>query len=283
MIVDIHTHTLPDGIAAAAFASLSRKSHTKTFSDGTAAALSRSAKAAGIDLSVVQPAATNPRQVPHINDSVIEANEQTPKTRLLSFGCIHPDFPGWHEELGRLAAAGVKGVKIQSIYQGVDIDDPRSLRVLTRAGELGLVVLMHAGIDVGCPDARQAMPEKILNALKRCGPVTLVLAHMGGWRCWRQARELLAGTGVYIDTAFSLGPMTPIGDGYYKTAESLSRLREDEFVLQARAFGTDRVLFGTDSPWEDQAAELARVRVLPFTEEEKAAVLGGNAARLLGL
>lgn len=50
--------------------------------------------------------------------------------------------------------------------------------------------------------------------------------------------------------------------------------------------GSDRVLLGTDysgdmSDWRDQ---VTRIRgVVYLSEEEKALVLGGNAARLMGL
>ena len=48
------------------------------------------------------------------------------------------------------------------------------------------------------------------------------------------------------------------------------------------AHPADRMLFGTDSPWSDQTAELARWRALGLPEDRLAAALGGNAARLLG-
>ena len=60
-------------------------------------------------------------------------------------------------------------------------------------------------------------------------------------------------------------------------------LSSDDAVRIIRCFGTDRVLFGTDSPWSSQADTLQAVRALPLTEEEKAAILYGNAAGLLGL
>jgi predicted TIM-barrel fold metal-dependent hydrolase len=41
------------------------------------------------------------------------------------------------------------------------------------------------------------------------------------------------------------------------------------------------VLFGSDGPWTDPAAEIAHLRRLPFTPEELEGILGGNAARLL--
>ena len=48
-VIDFHTHTFPDKIAPRAIASLSSKSHTRAFTDGTLKALKDSMKAAGID------------------------------------------------------------------------------------------------------------------------------------------------------------------------------------------------------------------------------------------
>lgn len=53
MIVDFHTHTFPDRIAAKAVEKLSHASHTAAFSDGTAAGHAASMRASGIDASVV--------------------------------------------------------------------------------------------------------------------------------------------------------------------------------------------------------------------------------------
>jgi predicted TIM-barrel fold metal-dependent hydrolase len=43
------------------------------------------------------------------------------------------------------------------------------------------------------------------------------------------------------------------------------------------------VLFGTDSPWADQKAEVALLEKSGLTETELAAVFHDNAAKLLGL
>jgi predicted TIM-barrel fold metal-dependent hydrolase len=50
-----------------------------------------------------------------------------------------------------------------------------------------------------------------------------------------------------------------------------------------RLFGAQRILFGSDSPWNDQCGEVEKIRALPLSEGEKTAILGGNAAELLGL
>ena len=282
MIIDFHTHTFPDKIAAAAIEKLSKLSHSRPFSDGTAGGLAASAKAAGIDLSVILPVATSTKQVPSINDYAAKANETTETTGLLSFGCMHPDYPDWKQELSRIAALGLKGIKLHPVYQDVDFDDMRYLRILERAGELGLVVITHSGLDIGYPGVERCTPQMTLNAVKQVGTVKLVLAHMGGWRQWDKVEELLVGQSVWFDTSFSLGEITPLEDGHY-SAEELTMLDKSDFLRMIRKFGTDRVLFGTDSPWSDQKASLDLICELPLENDEKEAILGGNACRLLQL
>ena len=283
MIIDIHTHTFPDAIAARAVDKLKHNSHTEPVLDGTALSLSASAKAAGVDLAVIQPVATSPQQVKEINDGAVERNRSTSVTRLMSFGCMHPAFEAPEQECARLAEAGVKGIKLHPVYQLTDMDDPSSVRVLRAAADCGLLVLIHAGIDVGFLERTYSDVEKIARALDSVPDGRYLLAHMGGWRQWDEAQALFAGReNVWIDTSFSLGDMTPLGDGFYET-HSLSRLSQERFLQMAEAFGAEKLLFGTDSPWEGQAAEIAKIRALPLKEEEKAAILGGNAKALLGL
>ena len=125
--------------------------------------------------------------------------------------------------------------------------------------------------------------RKIKNALRSVGPVRLILAHMGGWRCWDEVGETLADTGVLIDTSFSLGAMTPGSDGYYKTPRELALLDEERFVSLIRAFGSRRVLFGTDCPWGEQKAEIQKFLALPLTAEERDDILWGNGSHLLNI
>ena len=282
MIIDIHTHTFPDKIAAATLDKLKHLSHTIPFTDGTAAGLAASMARAGVDRSVVMPVATSPRQVPHVNDASARMNELGAQTGVLSFGCMHPDFDGWKEELARVRDLGLKGIKLHPQYQDTDFDDPRYLRILDRCGELGLVVLTHAGLDIGMPGKDNCSPEMVLRALRQTGPVKLVLAHMGGWRQWDRVEALLPGTGVYLDTSFSLGEITPLDDGHYRPGD-LPLLDEAAFLRMVRRFGPDRILFGTDSPWDDQGAALVRLRALPLEKSELDAILGGNARKLLEL
>lgn len=283
MIIDFHTHTFPDRIAAATIQKLGQAAHIKAFSDGTASGLRASAKRAGIDLSVVLPVATSPRQVVTINDSSARINETTEETGLLSFGCIHPDYEDWHAELARVHSLGLKGIKIHPVYQRVDLDDIRYLRILERAGELGLVVVTHNGLDIGFPGEAQSSPEKLAKALTEVGPVTVIAAHMGGWKQWDEAAEQLASfPNLYVDTAFSTGRIVPLEADAYPE-DFLPMLGKEAFLKQVQHFGAHRVVFGTDSPWSDQKETLDWIQALPMEAAQKDAILGGNAKRLLGI
>lgn len=279
LIIDFHTHTFPDKIAPATMETLQGRSHTQAFLDGTQTGLLTSMEQAGVDLSIILPVATNTHQVAKVNDASAALNRQG---RVHSFGCIYPESEDWAQELERIAALGLKGIKIHPVYQSTDIDDVRYLRILDKCGQLGLIVVTHAGIDIGLPDRVNCSPAMIRRAVGQVGPVKLVAAHMGGWRNWDEAAERLADTNVYIDTSFSLGRLNSRGDGYY-TDEQLELLRAEPFCAMVRAFGVHRVLFGTDSPWGGQAEQLAQFKALPLTEEEKRKILGENAAGLLGL
>ena len=57
----------------------------------------------------------------------------------------------------------------------------------------------------------------------------------------------------------------------------------EDVIRCVRTLGVERFLFASDTPWFSQADTLALIRSLPFTAEEREAILGGNARRLLGL
>ena len=283
MIIDIHTHTFPDRMADATVEHLSRVSHTIPFTHGKNSELTESMRQAGIDCSVVLPVATSARQVEKLNDYSARMNEHTEETGILYFGAMHPECEEYREELARAVSLGLKGIKIHPVYQGADVDSLPFLRIIDRAAELGLVVLTHGGLDIGFPDEVRCSPEMCRNVVDKVGKFKFIAAHMGGWRNWDQVPACYEGTGIMIDTSFSMGRLAPLDDGYYKTEEELQLMTPEEFVSLVRAVGAENVLFGTDCPWSGQKESMDAFRDLPLTEEEKTAILGGNAARLLGL
>ena len=280
MIIDFHTHSFPDAIAARAVDSLAANAHMLPYSDGTTEGLRRSMAAAGIDLSVLMPVVTKPHQEATINRTAMAINEHTTETGLLSFGGIHPENENYREILKNLAAHGVPGIKLHALFQQAPMDDVRYLRIIGCASELGLAVLVHAGYDPGFPGEDLASPARLHRMIREVRPERLILAHMGGWCDWEAAEELF-GENVWIDTSSSI---TPLRDehGADVSGKPYTPLAAERFVQMVRAISPDRVLFGSDSPWADQAESLKRTRESGLTELELDAVLGGSAAKFLG-
>lgn len=277
-VIDFHTHTFPDAIAEKAIRSLSQKSHSRAFLNGTAEALKKSMKEAGIHRSVVLPVATNPEKLARLNDVSIRENG---KEGLVYFGAAHPLAPDALWEMERLKEHGIRGIKIHPVYQGVALDDVRFLRLLEKAGELDLIVVTHAGDDIGFPGLDLSSPGHVKRALSQVGPVKMVLAHMGGWKRWDEAKDSLSERNVWLDTSFSLGTISD-PDGYY-TPEERRLLSREAFCDMVRTFGSDRILFGTDSPWTDQKESVRDLLTLPLSDQEKENILSGNGKKLLGI
>ena len=278
-MIDFHTHIFPEKIASKTLDFLESRCHTHPYTNGMASGLLASTREAGLEFSVVLPVVTKPSQFDSINR--FAQKMQDPGEGLLSFGGIHPDNEDYKEKLRFIRDAGMKGIKLHPDYQGVMIDDIRYKRIISYATELGLIISVHAGFDPGYPQCVHCPPRLARAVIREVQPDRLILAHMGGWRNWEEVEELLPYAPVYLDTSYSLGSIRPLDDGYYKP-EELPMMGEEQFLRIIRTFGYERFLFGTDSPWSGQQESLERFRALPLTNEEKDAILGGNAQRLLG-
>ena len=267
MIIDFHTHVFPDNIAQRAIESLKQgmiAQHGEaypSFSDGTVTGLLRSMDDEGIDVSVMVPIVTKPHQAAGVNRFA----GGHASGRLIAFGSVHPAQEDWEATLEGLAAEGRKGIKLHPEFQDFYIDSPESVRILKKCGELGLIVLFHAGEDIGYPPPVHAAPERIRRAADAASGATLIAAHMGGWNMWEEAAAQLKDTQLMFDTAYV-------------------HLRMDapEFRDLARHFGAERVLFASDSPWARPTSDMLSFIVeAGLDNHELDLITGENARRLL--
>lgn len=279
-MIDFHTHTFPSAVSEKILAKLSRLSHTKYFTDGSVEGLCASMKEASIDYSVNLPVMTKPEQVEKVNGALIADKDRLFQKGIITFGGIHPDYMDYKKELIRLRQNGILGIKIHPAYQNTDIDNIKMMRIIDFASEQGLIILTHAGIDVGIYDHNYASAKQILKIIDTIHPKKFVLAHMGNWGCWEDVERDLAGADVYFDTAFALGVVTP--DKLSSNPPYLStNLSDEDFVRIVKKHGTEKILFATDSPWEDQKDYVARIKRLPLTKTEQTMIFSKNAEELL--
>lgn len=282
MIIDMHTHIFPEKISADVIEKLSRISRTPAFTDGTLTGLKKSMDAAQINFSVILPVATTTKQVEKINSSAAALNEKFSGDGIISFGCIHPDYTNYREELGRVKNFGLKGIKIHPVYQDINLDDKKYLRIIYRAAELDLIVVTHAGLDIGFPGVVRCSPKMAKNVVEEVGEFKFILAHMGGWKNWSDVLKILSGTGIFIDTSFSTGKIIPRKDFHWQE-DDLKLLDAAQFMDFVKIFSAKRILFGTDSPWTSALTSIEFIKNLPLTDADKNKILGLNAKKILEL
>ncbi len=282
MIIDSHTHTFPEKIASGVLSQLQDKAESRAYTKGTDAALIDSMREAGIDCSVLLPVMTGVKQVEKLNSIAADKNEHFSETGLFSLGGMHPDYENYRAELSRIKERGITGIKLHPAYQNVDLDDIRYLRIIERAAELDLAVVIHAGLDIGIMHHNFSSVAHICTVMREINPDKFVLAHLGGWKGWDEVEKTLAGENVYLDTAFVLGEYVP-PEGVFVPEEKRKMLSGEQFIRIVKKHGAEKILFATDSPWSSQKETLTRVKALITDKNDLEKILGNNAEKLFDI
>lgn len=192
---------------------------------------------------------------------------------------------------------GFNGFEISADVNGRELDDRRFDPVWERAVELEMTVVLH---PQGFTQGERMGDYYLVNVV--CMPLasTLAVTRMilgGVWERHPDLKLVVVHGGGYLpyyfgrtDHAFSVRPELR-GHISRPPSEYLHMLHFDTTVFEPRMveylvdeFGADRVLMGTDYPFDmgptDPLGFLARARL---DEPSRALILGGNAARLLNL
>ncbi len=262
MIIDFHTHCFDDSVAAQAVPKLAERCGIAAKLNGTVADVKESMKRAGVDYSVVLSIATKPSQTVKINNWSVGIQHEG----IIAFGSIHPDFGEWKHELDRIKRLGIKGIKFHPDYQEFYVDDKKMYAIYQKAFELDMIVVFHAGVDIGLPEPYHCTPDRLARVAADFPGGKIVAAHMGGYDCWDGVEKFLVGTEVFFDTSFSLG-----------------RGHDSQINRIIREHGHGRILFGTDSPWCVQKDEIEKLKGFRLEDFAEKGILGENAGRLLGL
>jgi predicted TIM-barrel fold metal-dependent hydrolase len=258
-IVDVHTHIYPDKIAAKAVAGVGDFYHLKMAGKGTVDGLFEALEGSGITHSIVHSVALTPKQVESINNFIAKQCQLHPN--LIGFATMHQDFEDIAAEVERVIDLGLKGFKLHPDSQGVNLDDPRLMR-LYELIEGRLPIIFHTG------DYRYdfSSPQRLIRVLHEFPQLTVNAAHYGGWSIPNLALEYLEHENCFLDISSS--------------TMYLGRRRSRELI---EAYGFDRILFGADYPMWNPKDELETYRSfeLPALANEK--ILWRNAERFAGV
>lgn len=261
MIIDFHTHIFPKPLAEKTLPWIKSFTGIQYRVDGTGEGLCRSAAASGVDLCVTMPIVTRPGTMQKINDY---AAEQARTWGFRSFGSVHPGEKEWRAELRRFRELGLCGLKLHNDYQDFWFDSRECRDIIEAAFEEGLPVLVHPGNDPVSPDTHRCTPRMLREALPLLRQGTFIAAHLGGHMMLDEALREIIGEDIYIDVSMA---------STYNSVEACKRA-----ILM---HDPDKVLFGTDSPWDDQAAAIACIRSMELGEERERKIFSENAKRIL--
>lgn len=258
-IIDSHTHCFADSIAPRAMAELSKAIPYPPAHDGTFSGLLAAQKEKGIDISIVAPIATKPTQ----NDTINEWAAAIACPEIRCMGTIHPRTENYRDVIRKIKDLGLVGIKFHPEYQDYYIDDESVYPMYEYAAELGLPMMFHTGADIAYKPPYKASPERTRKMVKAFPGAVIIAAHLGGNWIYDEALEALSDTGVYVDLAATC---------YTVTGEKLKNL--------INAWGFERVLFATDSPWTQPEAGISALKECGLEDGQLEAVFHKNAEKI---
>lgn len=234
-----------------------------------------------------------------VNDEIAEAVAETP-SRFLGLAALPLQAPDAAvSELERaMAVLGLKGMIVPSHVNGTNWDDPALFPILAAAESLGAFILLHPlNNRIREPLARHHLVNLIGNPLEttiaaaslilggvldRLPRLEICLSHTGGYLPFAVGRfDHAYGFREDVRSHAEQPPSAYLRRFHYDCiAHSDAGLKQ---VVET--VGADRIVVGTDFPadmglrspvsWIEERAYLS--------DADRELILGGNAARLLGL
>ena len=177
--------------------------------------------------------------------------------RLIGFCTADPRRGGESvAELDKyLGGEGFRGIKLHISRTDLPYDHPAYDVIYEKAEQYSVPVLPHT---FNVPEVRM-----VLAAAQKFPKVVFIVGHSGGYEWKNCVEEIAAVPNALFDVCCSCADAG----------------RVEAMVAAA---GAERVVFGTDNPFLHPAHDLSQVVHARLGRREKALVLGGNMARVLG-
>ncbi len=243
---------------------------------GSLEALIEQEKNAGIERFALLPVSANPAKVERLNHWVAEMAKIHPQ--IIPFGAALPSPEIQDRHIGELCSLGIKGIKIHSFLQKINLNSKETNRLFSMLSEVGLPVLVDTLYLPGLMHAKPHLAPFLRNSMEFQTDVptlarlacdhprlTLIAAHLGCLYGWEHLEPLYDFENVFFDLSY------------------VSRLLRPEQILKIiRKKGADHVLFGTDAPWRTPANVVEWFRKIELDPSEYAAIAGGTLLKIIG-
>jgi predicted TIM-barrel fold metal-dependent hydrolase len=214
----------------------------------------------GVQAAVVRPLKPPDFDLEAANIRIAELQSREP--RLVGFARVNPLERRAPEQARRAVESyGLRGLHLHPWEENFPINSPRVDPVI-EALEGKVPVYVSAGFPV------VSHPLQVQDLAER-HPETVFIAAHGGQQ---------DNAGMSFDDSLLVARETP--NVLFDVA---GVYRRDFIELLVQQAGTDRVVFGSCTPYMDMAFEIVRVRATHIPDEAKAKILHGNIARLLGI
>jgi len=227
----------------------------------------------GVDKSVVFGFPwSNPETCRMNNDYILAAVHRYPQ-RLKGLCCVDPFGTEAVAEVTRCLGEGLSGVGELAFYRsGIDeVCRNRLAPIMALCQKDNLPVMIHTNEPVG-----HLYPGKTPNTLRQiyalaaCFPDNrIVLAHWGG--------------GLFFYQLLKREVAQTLKNVYYDSAASPFLYSADIWRLARDLAGADKILLGTDYPLLAPKRYLDEIKNSGLSQGDQTLILGGNAARLLGM
>jgi len=276
-VIDFHTHLFPRSIREARARFFDGEPAFRMLYDAPGSRLAgvEDLMAAmdedGVDRSVVFGFPWRSLETARMNnDYILEALARYP-ARLTGLCCLDPAAGGAVAELERCLDAGMAGMGELAFYTGgIGADDLDHLaEPMALCLERGRLALIHTNEPVGhvYPGKTPNTLRQIYDLVRRFPENKIVLAHWGG--------------GLFFYSLLKKEVASCLANVWFDTAASPYLYDGRVWAAARDSIGVDRMLFGTDFPLLRAPRYVKEIEASGLTADQRARVLGANAARLL--
>lgn len=194
------------------------------------------------------------------NDEVVDAFQSYPD-KIVPFVWVNPALDDVEKKLDKyINNESFAGIKMQPLFDSFVADDPIVYPVMDFARQYDVPVFIH------CGHPPYSLPWSIALLAEKYPDVRVTMIHMGH------------GHGVYIDASIKMAKR------YSNLYLEMSGMPMGSKIKEAyETVGSDRIMFGIDSPFHHPTVEIQKVLTCGLDEKAQEDVFYNNAKKLLRL